>query len=121
MEWVSHLAGEAHSDEPACVSPVLRAICIALNDDLEQAPRQRLRPYLMRTIGTAQDGLDAPPGWLAMDWPTRVHPPAWLHLAGLHCSGDELAALALLGRMLPTELLDVSQPVIAPAVSLALT
>ena len=27
MEWVSHLAGEAHSDQPACVSPVLRAFC----------------------------------------------------------------------------------------------
>ena len=22
MEWVSYLAGEAHSDEPTCVSPV---------------------------------------------------------------------------------------------------
>ncbi|HUE25944.1 MAG TPA: hypothetical protein VMP89_04150 [Solirubrobacteraceae bacterium] len=25
MEWVSYLAGEPHSDHPACVSPVLRA------------------------------------------------------------------------------------------------
>ena len=56
MEWVSHLAGESHSDEPACVSPVLRAMCIALNDGLEHEPRQRLRPYLARTIGTVGDG-----------------------------------------------------------------
>ena len=45
MEWVSYLAGEPHSDDPACVSPVLRAFCMTLNDSLEDAPRQRLRPY----------------------------------------------------------------------------
>ena len=72
MEWVSHLAGEPHSDEPACVSPVLRAMCIALNDGLEHEPRQRLRPYLARTIGTADDGLDTERGWMAMDWLIRV-------------------------------------------------
>ena len=44
MEWVSLLAGEPHSDEPACVSPVLRAFCTTLNDSLEDEPRQRLRP-----------------------------------------------------------------------------
>jgi hypothetical protein len=56
MEWVSHLAGEPHTDTPACVSPVLRAFCVALNDGLADGPRQRLRPYLARTIGTAGDG-----------------------------------------------------------------
>jgi hypothetical protein len=59
MEWVSHLAGEPHSDQPTCVSPVLQAFCAALNDGLEDAPRQRLRLYLARTIGTAHDGLIA--------------------------------------------------------------
>ena len=93
MEWVSYLAGEPHSDEPICVSPVLRAMCIALNDGLEFEPRQRLRPYLTRTIGTAEDGHDAQRGWLAMDWLTRVYTPAWLHLAGLSAPGDTLVAL----------------------------
>ncbi len=83
MEWVSYLAGEPHSDQPTCVSPVLRAMCIALNDGLDQAPRQRLRPYLTRTIGTAEDGLDTWRGWMAMDWLARAYTPAWLHLAGL--------------------------------------
>ena len=83
MEWVSHLAGEPHSDQPTCVSPVLRAMCIALNDGLDQEPRQRLRPYLTRTIGTAEDGLDTWRGWMAMDWLARTYTPAWLHLAGL--------------------------------------
>src|ERR1700733_15836705 len=82
MEWVSHLAGEPHSDQPACVSPVLRAFCTTLNDNLEDGPRQRLRPYLTRTIGTADDGLDEARSWQAMDWLIRVYSPTWLELAG---------------------------------------
>jgi hypothetical protein len=93
MEWVTHLAGEPHSDSPACVSPVLRAICIALNDGLEHEPRQRLRPYLARTIGTAGDGHDDRRGWLAMDWLIRGYTPAWLRLAE-PAAADEVAALA---------------------------
>jgi hypothetical protein len=81
MEWVAHLAGEPHSDQPACVSPVLRAICIALNDGLEDAPRQRLRPYLTRTIGTAGDGQDPERAWLALDWLIRTFAPTWLQTA----------------------------------------
>jgi hypothetical protein len=83
MEWVSYLAGEPHSDQPTCVSPVLRAMCIALNDGMDHEPRQRLRPYLTRTIGTANDGLDTWRGWLAMDWLARTYTPAWLARAGL--------------------------------------
>jgi hypothetical protein len=93
MEWVSHLAGEPHSDEPSCVSPVLRALCIALNDGLDDEPRQRLRPYLARTIGTADDGLDTERAWMAMDWLIRVYTPAWLRLAGLGQSADALSSL----------------------------
>src|ERR1035441_6104155 len=40
MEWVSHLAGEPHGDQPACVSPVLRAFCVSLNDSLPDVSRQ---------------------------------------------------------------------------------
>ena len=94
MEWVSYLAGEPHSDQPTCVSPVLRAMCIALNDGLDHEPRQRLRPYLTRTIGTANDGLDTTRGWMAMDWLTRVYTPAWLRLAGLTESSEDLQAAA---------------------------
>ena len=93
MEWVSYLAGEPHGDEPACVSPVLRAFCITLNDSLEDAPRQRLRPYLARTIGTAEDGLDEVRSWMAMDWLIRSYAPAWLAAAALTESEQRLAAL----------------------------
>jgi hypothetical protein len=94
MEWVSYLAGEPHSDDPACVSPVLRAFCMTLNDSLEDAPRQRLRPYLARTIGTSKDGLDEVRSWMAMDWLIRTYAPAWLALAGLGTAAERLATLA---------------------------
>jgi hypothetical protein len=93
MEWVSHLAGEPHGDQPACVSPVLRAFCVSLNDSLPDVSRQRLRRYLARTIGTADDGLDAARSWMAMDWLIRAYTPTWLAVAGLNEPADELAAL----------------------------
>src|ERR1700760_3583734 len=94
MEWVSYLAGEPHSDQPTCVSPVLRAMCIALNDGLDNEPRQRLRPFLARTIGTPTDGRATTGGWRAMDWLTRVYTPAWLSLAGLAEPAGRLEAAA---------------------------
>lgn len=94
MEWVSHLAGEPHSDQPRCVSPVLRAVCIALNDGLETEPRQALRPYLGRTIGTASDGLDSARAWMALDWLIREYAPVWLEAADLPGVAAKLRALA---------------------------
>jgi hypothetical protein len=72
-------------------------MCIALNDGLEQDPRQRLRPYLTRTIGTANDGLDTDRGWMAMDWLARVYTPAWLDLAGLTDTAQRLEGAAEIG------------------------
>ena len=93
MEWVSHLAGEPHSDQPRCVSPVLRAFCMTLNDALADGPRQRLRPYLARTIGTAEDGLDDARSWIALDWLVRTYAPTWLAAARLDAPAQSLAAL----------------------------
>src|SRR5690242_21404680 len=56
MEWVAYIAGEPHTDQPVCVSPVLRSFGIALNDNWDDEQRQKLRPYLARCIGTAGDG-----------------------------------------------------------------
>ena len=94
MEWVSYLAGEPHGDDPACVSPVLRAFCTSLNDSLEQEPRQRLRPYLARTIGTADDALDGARSWMALDWLIRVYTPTWLGRARLNEAAHGLQALS---------------------------
>jgi hypothetical protein len=95
MEWVSHLAGEPHSAEPVCVSPVLRAFCTSLNDGLEDISRQRLRIYLPRTIGTSDDGLDDQRAWMAMDWLIRVYAPTWLSAAGLTGAGERLRSLSV--------------------------
>jgi hypothetical protein len=93
MEWVSYIAGEPHSDEPACVSPAVRAFCTTFNDSLEDGPRQRLRPYLTRTIGTADDGLDESRAWMAMDWLIRTYAPAWLAAAHLDRVAEPLRML----------------------------
>ncbi len=94
MEWVSHLAGEPHSDQPACVSQVLRAFCTSLNDSLDNEQRQLLRPYLARTIGTTDDGLDDARSWMALDWLIRTYAPTWLAAADLTESAHRLADLA---------------------------
>jgi hypothetical protein len=90
MEWVSHLAGEPHSDQPRCVSPVLRVLCIALNDGLDDERRQGLRPYLTPMIGTAGDGHDRARSWLALDWLARTFAPTWLQVAGLDGTAQTL-------------------------------
>ncbi|HYB30835.1 MAG TPA: hypothetical protein VEF89_29845 [Solirubrobacteraceae bacterium] len=93
MEWVSYLASEPHSDQPRCVSPVLQAFCTALNDSLEDESRQRLRPYLARTIGTADDGFDEIRSWMAMDWLIRTYTPTWLAVAHLPRAARDLSDL----------------------------
>jgi hypothetical protein len=90
MEWVAHLAGEEHTDTPTSVSPVLAAFARSRNDALDDAPRQRLRPYLARTIGSAGDGLDERRAWQCADWLVRTCVPALLEHAGLE---DEALAL----------------------------
>ncbi len=95
MEWVAYLAGEPHSDQPVCVSPLLRSFCIGVNDGLPDGQRQRLRPYLARTIGTAGDGLDVDRAWLCTDWLVREYAPAFLSLVpSLAADADRLRSLS---------------------------
>jgi len=94
MEWVAHLAGEPHTDTPECVSPVLRDFCVVFNDRVSGERRQRLRPYLARMIGTADDGFDEQRRWLCVDWLLREFMPAFLELAPRHRKdADALRAL----------------------------
>jgi hypothetical protein len=99
MEWVAFLAGEPHTDQPVCVSDVLKRFCIDFNDALDDENRQKLRPYLARTIGTAGDGQDRRRAFMCLDWIVRTYTPAWLSLAGLD---DDARAL----RQLP-EIVDI--------------
>jgi hypothetical protein len=93
MEWVAYLAGEPHTDTPVCVSPILTRFCIAFNDGLPDDERQKLRPYLARTIGTRGDGLDQERSFMCADWLIRTYTPTWLDLAGLDEAANRLRSL----------------------------
>ncbi len=94
MEAVSYMAGEPHSDHPACASPVISAFMRKWNDDLDDETRQRLKPYIPRLIGTnATRAVESRRAWLVTDWLVRVHTPAWLELGGMKDQADALRAL----------------------------
>jgi len=95
MEMVAYLAGEPHSDHPACTSPVLGAFMRRLNDGLGDRERQLLKPFLTRVVGTAGDGQDEARGWLAADWLVHVELPTWLDQAGLREQADALRAMPI--------------------------
>jgi len=82
MEMTAYLAGEKHSDSPQCVSPVLTSFCIRLNDRLDDTDRQKLRPYLARTIGTRGDGKDDERIQLCREFLLRQALPLYLDAAG---------------------------------------
>jgi regulator of protease activity HflC (stomatin/prohibitin superfamily) len=93
MEWVAYIAGEEHSDAPVCVDPALRRFGIALNDNLPDDLRQRLRPYLARMIGTAGDGLTQGRLWMLADWAVRVAAAEAQDVSGRRDLGDKLRAV----------------------------
>jgi hypothetical protein len=68
MEAVAWWAGEPHTDQPRCVSPVLATFGMSLNDRFPDDRRQRLKPLIPLLPGTAGDGLDERRGYLALDW-----------------------------------------------------
>src|SRR5690242_7694245 len=51
MEYTALLAGEAHTDQPACVDAELAAVLRGANDKLSDADRGLLVPLLGRAIG----------------------------------------------------------------------
>jgi hypothetical protein len=89
-ELVAYMAGEPWSDQPKCVSPVLRNFALRLNDSLPDEPRQRLKPLWSLMVGTADDGHDEQRRELASQWLMREVMPRWLRIANL----EELAVKA---------------------------
>src|SRR5690348_9382060 len=79
MEAVAYVAGEPWSDSPQCACPVLSGFMRNWNDSLDDATRQRLKPYIPRLIGT-RDGNDLRRSWMAFDWLTRECGPAFMDL-----------------------------------------
>jgi hypothetical protein len=92
-EAVAWIAGEPHSDQPECLSPVLARLLRGLNDSLEPAERQQLKPLLAPCVGTASDDKDEQRRWLALNWLLHIVTPAWLELAGLSAAANELRGL----------------------------
>ena len=113
MEAVAYVAGEPWSDRPACASPVIAAFCRRWNDDLSDADRQMLKPYVPRLVGTntgaADDGRRA---WLVADWFVRTHAAAWLRLSGLDEQADALASLP---ELVDASSWDSAKPVVEKA------
>jgi hypothetical protein len=108
MEMVAFLAGEEHTDHPACTSPVIAAFLRSWNDALDDGDRQRLKPWLPRVIDT-RDGRDEARVWLVIDWLIRSYTPAWLELAGLTDCATQLRGLKTIGDL---EAVSDARPVI---------
>jgi hypothetical protein len=56
MEWIAAITGEFQTDHPSCVDSDLRELIVTYNDTATAAQRQKLRPLLIRMIGTFGDG-----------------------------------------------------------------
>src|ERR1700743_2794525 len=82
LEVVAMFAGEAFSDNPQCVDPVLRSFGMSWNDGMRSdAESDPLKPHIVRLVGTHKsDELSQKRGWMAMDWLIRVHCAAWFAL-----------------------------------------
>jgi hypothetical protein len=94
MEAAAYVAGEPWSDHPQCVSPVIAAFLRRWNDDLNDADRQMLRPYIPRVIGTnTGEKDDETRAWLVTDWMVREYLPAWLDAANLKDQADAVRSL----------------------------
>ncbi|MEG9524872.1 MAG: glycosyltransferase family 61 protein [Hyphomicrobiales bacterium] len=93
LEAVAYVAGEPHSDQPACASPSLAAFIRTWSDRLPQDERDALiLPLVPRLVGTrGSDALERRRSALVLDWLVRTHVPAWFRLAKLNVEADELA------------------------------
>lgn len=93
LEAVAYVAGEPHSDQPACASPSLAAFIETWSDRLPQDARDALiLPLVPRLVGTrGSDALERRRVALVVDWLVRTHVPAWFRLAKLNVEADELA------------------------------
>lgn len=112
LEAVAYVAGEPWSDHPQCVCPVLAAFGRAWNDALPDDARQRLKPYVVRLVGTRSTSeVEQRRSWMACDWLVRVFTPAWLRRAGLD---EDAVALEALPELTAAELVDAALPTIKP-------
>ena len=97
MSAASYYAGEKWSDHPACVDPVIRRLCIRVNDGLpSDAERERvIGPHLLVPLGTAKGcELMLRRAFRVADEAVRVWAPMALETWGRADDAAKLRALA---------------------------
>jgi hypothetical protein len=93
MEAAAYVAGEDWSDRPSSVSPVAAELLRSLNDAMDDADRQKLKPVIPLLPGSRGAGdLEAVRSWMVMDWHCRKWPSTWLRWAGAVAEADSLEA-----------------------------
>ena len=105
-EAIAWMAGEAHSDKPACLCPTLGSFLRNWNDSLPDEDRARLiRPLLLPAMmAPVSPKATERRSWISLDWLVRVHAVAWLRAAKLDEHAD---ALATMPEIVSLETLDV--------------
>lgn len=101
MEMVAWLAGEPHSDEPACACPVLAALVRACNDAMSDGVRDRwLRPLVPMLVDTRSTAaVERARGLVAVDALVRELLPAWLRRQRQPEAAALLAGLGAIRRL----------------------
>lgn len=108
LELAAWIADEPHTDRPACVCPVLAEFGRVWNDALPGYPRQRLKPYAARLVGTrSTPNVEVRRAWLACDWLVRTFAPAWLRAGGLN---DDARRIETLPELTDTTTTDQTTP-----------
>ena len=79
LHWYTR-KGKSWSDQPACVSPVIRDLCIKLNDTLPDGEREEvIGPHIFAPVGTNTGEADEEKRRaLCADRALRVFAPYWL-------------------------------------------
>jgi hypothetical protein len=83
MEAVAYVAGEPHSDHPACACPIITAFLIRWNDDLpdDESRTRLLKPLVKKIVGTrSTKAVELARVMLCVDWLVREWTPAFLRL-----------------------------------------
>ena len=99
MEAVAYLAGEPHTDAPACACPMLTAYAVALNDAMGTGPDgDALRARYLHDLAPMLVGSRAPEveqarAFVLADYAVRVFAPLALDAAGLGDKAADLRAL----------------------------
>jgi hypothetical protein len=116
MEAAAYLAGEPHSDHPACACPVIAAFLRTWNDGLpDDAHRDLLlKRFVPKVVGSRSTaGVERRRSLLALDWLIRTYTPAWLDL--VESLKPHAASLRALPEIVDMDTASAAAPVVRAA------